>query len=281
MRVAARGLLAEAAGRLEAAGVGSPRVDAELLLCHVLAVPRSRLPLAEDVDDDAAARYRELVERRASRLPLQHLTGTAPFRHLEIPVGRGVFVPRPETELLVDAVLPHLRRRPEPVAVDLCSGSGALALAIADEVPCARVVAVERPGPAAEWLERNVRGSRVEPVIGDVADPGLLAELAARVDAVVCNPPYVPGAADVAPEVLHDPDVAVFAGLDGLAVIPHVLARAAALLRPGGVLAMEHDDTQEQVVPELLAAAGLWRDVAGHRDLAGRPRYVAATRGDA
>lgn len=276
---AARVVAHEAARRLAAAGVPTPRVDAELLLAFVLDVPRARLPVVDVVPDEVAARFAALVERRAAREPLQHLTGTAPFRHVEVAVGPGVFVPRPETELLVDAVLPALAAAIiTPIAVDLCAGSGALALALADEVAGARVVAVERPGPAVAWLRRNAGERAVEVVVADVADADLLGELRGHVDAVVSNPPYVPTGTPVAAEVSHDPDVAVFAGADGLAVIPHVLARAAELLRAGGVLAMEHDDTQGESVPALLHAAGHWTDVQEHRDLAGRPRYVTAVR---
>lgn len=272
---ATRELIDAAAARLAAAGVPSPLVDAELLLAHVLGVPRSRLLLVDDVSD--RSRFEALVARRAAREPLQHIVGTAPFRHVEVAVGPGVFAPRPETELLVDAVLPALRATAAPVVVDLCSGSGALALAIADEVPDARVLAVEADRDAATWLRRNVAGTRVEVVVADVADPGLLEELRGQADVVVANPPYVPAATPVAPEVAHDPRAAVFAGPDGLAVIPHVLARAAELLRPGGVLAMEHDDTHGESVPALFHPSG-WGDVAEHEDLAHRPRYVTAIR---
>jgi release factor glutamine methyltransferase len=273
-----RALLAAGSARLAAAGVGTPRVDAELLLAHVLGVDRAKLVLVDDPSPEAAAAFDEALTRREQREPLQHILGVAWFRHIEVAVGPGVFVPRPETELLVDAVLPALHRALDPVAVDLCSGSGALALAIADEVASARVVAVERPGPAREWLLRNVAGTAVEARFGDVADANLLAELRGAVDAVVCNPPYVPAATDVAAEVRSDPDVAVFAGADGLAVIPHAIARAAELLRPGGVLALEHDDTHGEAVPALLAADGRWTAISAHRDLTGRPRYAVATR---
>ncbi|MDT4892055.1 MAG: release factor glutamine methyltransferase [Pseudonocardiales bacterium] len=271
-------LLAEAAHRLATAGVLSPRVDAELLLAHALGIERVRLSIVDSVLPAVAEAFRASVTRRAGREPLQHIVGTAPFRYLVLPVGAGVFVPRPETELLVDAVLPHLAGRPQPVVVDLCSGSGALALALATELPGAAVYAVELLEPALHWLRRNAEGTGVQVVGGDVADPGLLGELAGRADAVVSNPPYVPLATPVEPEVRADPAEAVFAGVDGLAVIPDVLARAAQLLRPGGVLALEHDDTHAEAVPRLLAAAGAWRDVADRRDLSGRPRFAVAVR---
>lgn len=271
-------MLDEATARLASAGIDTPRVDAELLLSHVIGVPRSRLLMIETVHPSAVVALDRLLTRRATREPLQHIVGRAPFRHIQVAVGPDVFVPRPETELLVDAVLPTLRGIARPVAVDLCSGSGALALAIANEVPSARVVAVELDGPAADWLRRNAKSTDVEVVLGDIADPDPLRELAGRADAVVCNPPYVPAGADVAAEVRHDPEHAVFAGPNGLALMPHVVARAAELLRPGGVLALEHDDSHGRAVPELLSADGRWRDIADHDDLAGRPRYTTAVR---
>lgn len=265
--------LAEATGRLAAAGVTTPRVDAELLLAHVLGIPRSRLLSARPSDEQRSA-FAELIARRAARVPLQHLTGTAPFRHLELRVGPGVFVPRPETELLVDAVLAD-----EPqVVVDLCAGTGALALAIAQEAPGTTCYAVERSPDALDWLRRNAAGTDVVVVAADVREPGLLAELAGRADAVVTNPPYVPRTTAVDPEVRADPDEAVFGGTDGLAVIPSVIARAADLLRPNGLFVMEHDDTQGRSVPDLLERDGRWTATADHDDLTGRPRFVTARR---
>jgi len=273
-----RALLDDATRRLSAAGVGSPRVDAELLLAHCLGVERSRLAVTDDVDPVTAQAFADAVDRRADREPLQHILGRAAFRYLDLAVGPGAFVPRPETELLVDAIRPGLGLGlgEAPIVVDLCAGTGALALAIAQEVPAARVYAVERSDAALAWLRRNTAGTDVTVVPGDVADDGLLPDLRGRVDAVVSNPPYVPAGTPVEPEVRADPDEAVFAGDDGLSVIPNVIARAQALLRPGGVLAVEHDDTHGEAVPALLGDG--WRDVADHRDLAGRPRYATAVR---
>ncbi len=267
--------LAAASAQLGAAGVPSPRVDAELLLAHVLGLPRSRLVLLDSVPADAAPQFAALVRRRAERVPLQHLVGTAPFRHLELAVGPGVFVPRPETELLVDAVLAEVGTG--SLVVDLCAGSGAIALAVAQEAPGTVVVAVELAPDALVWLRRNAAGSTVRVVPGDVADPGLLADLAGSVDVVVSNPPYLPAATEVAPEVLADPPAAVFAGPDGLALIPAVLARAAELLRPGGLLVVEHDDTHGTAVPRLARRVG-FTDLADHCDLTGRPRFLTARR---
>ncbi|RIV32672.1 peptide chain release factor N(5)-glutamine methyltransferase [Micromonospora radicis] len=278
--------VAAAARDLASAGVVSARADAELLAAYVLGVHRGRLALADGFTDGQLDRYRELVRRRSRREPLQHLTGSAAFRHLELAVGPGVFVPRPETELLAGWGVEQARRaRPEPLVVDLCSGSGAIALSVAQEVPAARVVAVERSAAALVWLRDNASarvgaGDRpVEVVEADVTDPDLLAELAGRVDVLLCNPPYVPRAVAVPPEVAgHDPAEAVFGGADGLDVIRPVIDRAAALLRPGGVLGIEHDDTHGTALPELLAADGRYTTIEAHRDLVGRPRFTTASR---
>ncbi|MER7164996.1 peptide chain release factor N(5)-glutamine methyltransferase [Micromonospora sp. NPDC000207] len=299
--------MAAAARRLASAGVEPARVEAELLVAHVLGVPRGRLALADPLGPDQLARLGELVDRRTAREPLQHLTGRAPFRHLELAVGPGVFVPRPETELLAGWGVDRARAatgdtpaRPGgdvtgeaggPLVVDLCSGSGAIALAVAHEVPSARVVAVERSPAALAWLRRNTAeraaaGDRpVTVVAADVTDPhlltepDLLADLVGTVDVLLCNPPYVPRSVGVPPEVAgHDPDQAVFAGADGLEVIRPLVAVAARLLRPGGVVGVEHDDTHGLAVPELFAADRRFTAVAGHPDLAGRPRYATASR---
>ncbi|WJK42914.1 peptide chain release factor N(5)-glutamine methyltransferase [Solwaraspora sp. WMMA2056] len=285
-------MLTAATARLAAAGVPSARVDAELIAASVLGTTRSRLALSSGFTPIDEARFDELVSRRVAREPVQHLTGSAPFRYLELAVGPGVFVPRPETEVLagmvVDAVRAPAVDAPAgdaPTVVDLCSGSGAVALAVAHEVPGARVVAVERSTAALAWLRRNAAtqaaaGDRpIEVVGGDVTDPGLLAELTGRVDVVVCNPPYVPEATPVPPEVAgHDPAEAVFGGPDGLAVIRPVVGLAATLLRAGGLFAVEHDDSHAAAVGALIAADRRFVDVTGHRDLAGRPRFGTARR---
>lgn len=269
-------MLAEATARLRAAGVDSPRADAELLLAAALQVSRGRLLTLQDVSPRVFREFHESVQRRAARVPLQHITGVAPFRHIELAVGDGVFVPRPETELLVDAVLPHLRGIDGPVVVDLCAGSGALALALADEVPGARVIAVEWAPSAIRWLTANTADTGVEVVHGDVRAPTLLAGWTGRVDAVVANPPYVPSTTDVATEVRADPPEAVFAGADGLDLLPAVIDCAARLLRSGGVFALEHDDTHGDAAPALLVSDGRWTAIAARSDLSERPRYVVA-----
>jgi release factor glutamine methyltransferase len=270
-------LLTAATASLAAAGVASPRVDAELLAAAVLGVGRGRLALIDGIRAGEARRFAELVERRARRIPVQHLIGTAAFRHLELAVGEGVFVPRPETELLAGWGIAHTA--PGATVVDLGSGSGAIALSVAAEASPGRVVAVERSPAALAWLRRNAAGTAVEVVEGDFTDPDLLAGLRGAVDVVLCNPPYVPEGTAVPPEVAgHDPAEAVFGGRDGLAVIRPAVALAADLLRPGGVVGIEHDDGHAGAVPDLLRADGRFADVAPHEDLSGRPRYATARR---
>jgi release factor glutamine methyltransferase len=270
--------LAAATAQLAAAGVESPRVDAELLAAHVLEIPRGRLFLVDRMRGDERRRYTALVAERARRIPLQHLLGTAAFRHLELSVGDGVFVPRPETELLAGWGVSQTE--PGDTVVDLCSGTGAIALSVADEADPGRVIAVERSPVALSFLRRNAAGfPRVEVLEGDVTDLELLSELRGRVDVLLCNPPYVPDGTPVPPEVAdHDPAEAVFGGADGLTVIRPVIALAAALLRPGGQVGIEHDDVHGSAVPELLSAAREFTEVTAHRDLAGRPRFATARR---
>jgi release factor glutamine methyltransferase len=259
-------------------------VDAELLAEHAFGVPRGRLTLI-DPDPYQLELLRDLVERRSRRVPVQHLTGRAPFRYLDLAVGPGVFIPRPETELLVDWGLSALAGLRAPVVVDLASGSGAIALSVATECPQATVYAVERSPEALAWLRRNAgevrnaTGVKVSIVDGDVTDPATLSDLDGRVDLVLCNPPYVPDATPVEEEVRgHDPAEAVFGGPDGLDVIRPVITRAAALLRPGGRVGIEHDDSHGHAVPDLLRAAGAFDAVGEHADLAGRPRFATARR---
>ncbi|WP_436703762.1 peptide chain release factor N(5)-glutamine methyltransferase [Geodermatophilus sp. CPCC 205761] len=277
--------MTDAARRLAEAGVESPRVDAELLLAHVLGVPRTRLLTLDRVPGDAATRFADLLDQRAGRVPLQHLTGRAPFRHLELAVGPGVFVPRPETELLVEWALARLAGLPEPVVVDLGAGSGAIALSLAHEHPGARVTAVERDPGAVEWTRHNAAARRqagdtpVEVLAGDMTDPRLLAGLDGAVDLVVSNPPYVPDGARVPREVAdHDPPLALWGGPDGLDVVRGLLRTAARLLRPGGHLGVEHADQQGSALPALVRGHGGFTGVADHPDLAGRPRFTTARR---
>jgi release factor glutamine methyltransferase len=282
------GLLRTARERLAAAGVPSPDADAVGLAAHVLATTpgdvRARALRGARVDPGAGGAYRELVEARAGRVPLQHLTGRAGFRTLELAVGPGVFVPRPETEVVAGIAVEEAGRIGAPLVVDLCTGSGAVALAVAVEVPTARVVAVELDPMAHAWASRNVGAlaPRVDLRLGDAvgADTGVVADLAGAVDVLVANPPYIPaGARPVDPEVAdHDPPLALYGGGDdGLAVPRGVVAAAAGLLRPGGLLVMEHADTQGPATRALVAGPG-WRDVRTADDLTGRPRALVARR---
>ncbi|HKR52144.1 MAG TPA: peptide chain release factor N(5)-glutamine methyltransferase, partial [Pseudonocardiaceae bacterium] len=251
----------EAERILTDAGVASPRVDAELLAAHVLGVQRGRLPMVPLVDPPVVDALRELVYRRAAREPLQHLTGTAALGAVEVAVGPGVFIPRPETEVLLAWGLAALEGVARPLVIDLCTGSGALALAVAHARPDAQVHAVELHPAALSWARHNADAraaagdTPVALYAGDIAEPGLLGALDGMVHLVLCNPPYVPVGAAVAPEVaLHDPPAAVFAGQDGLAVIPDVVRTGTRLLREGGRIAIEHDESHAEAVPALLAA---------------------------
>jgi release factor glutamine methyltransferase len=275
--------LAEATSRLAAAGVASPRNDAELLAAHVLGLPRGRLLLVDAFTPDEAAAFAALLDRRVLREPLQHLLGTVAFGAIELAVGPGGFVPRPETELLVAWAL--ALDGPPSLVLDLCSGTGAIALAVAHAWPAAHVVAVERDAAALGWLRRNASarvdaGDRpVEVVAGDVTVASVTAAWHGRVDLVLCNPPYVPAGCDVPTEVaVHDPAVAVFGGPSGLDVIIPVVGRAAALLRPGGRVGIEHDDSHGRAVVDLFDADGAFTAATLHHDLAGRPRFSTAAR---
>ncbi|MBA2415859.1 MAG: peptide chain release factor N(5)-glutamine methyltransferase [Geodermatophilaceae bacterium] len=274
-----RQAIAAAAGRLTDAGVASPRADAEELAAHVLGVGRGDLVRHEEIDGEA---YTALVEARAARRPLQHLTGVAHFRYVTLEVGTGVFVPRPETEVMVGQMVEAARALPAgALAVDLCSGSGAIALCLATEVPGLVVHAVELDPGAVAWARRNLAGSGVLLHQGDAADA--LPDLDGTVDLVVSNPPYIPLVAweSVAVEARdHDPAPALWGGGDdGLDVVRAVERTAGRLLRPGGRVAVEHADVQGEAVVEIFARTGRWSQVRGHRDLTDRDRFVTAIRG--
>ncbi|MDQ1127992.1 release factor glutamine methyltransferase [Microbacterium sp. SORGH_AS 888] len=281
-----RALVADAVAVLARAGVPDPQVDAELLLAHVRGTSRGEVQAAA-VRGDAAeggvpAAFAALVERRAAREPLQHLTGRAPFRHLELRVGPGVFVPRPETEMVAQLAIDALTAAasPSPIAVDLGTGSGAIALALATEVPHARVHAAENSVDAFIWARENfdaVGPPQARLAFVDLADA--FGELDGQVSVVVSNPPYVPDAAIPRdPEVRrYDPPRALYGGEDGLDVV-RVLSRVGMrLLHPGGMLVIEHAEVQGDAVRELLAADG-WRAAATHRDLTLRDRATTALR---
>jgi len=270
-------LMRAAAEKLAAAGVASPGFDASELLAHVLGTTRSKIYLVEEITREQYAEYEALIERRAAREPLQHLTGFAAFRYVDLAVGPGVFVPRPETELLAGWAIEGATALEEPVVVDLCTGSGAIARSVAHEVPGARVYAVELDPSAHEWATRNLEGSGVDLRLGDMADA--FPELDGRVDVITCNPPYIPLEAweSVALEAReHDPHLALFSGDDGLDAMRVLEVVAARLLKPGGVVGAEHADAQGESAPAVFSASGRWREVRDHRDLAGRPRFLTA-----
>ena len=292
-----RDLLVDGERRLSKAGVPSPRVDAELLLAHALGVPRGRLFLSDPVESSDGVRFEALLIRRLARVPLQHILGEAPFRHLLLQVGRGVFVPRPETEIVAEFVIAALGRDGgSRVVVDLCTGSGAIALAIATEVQGVVVHAVELETAALEWAARNVEahagsvdgvGSQLHLHQGDatMVHLGVLASLVGKVDVVVSNPPYIPDdAVPRDPEVRdYDPPRALYGGHDGLDVVRGLAISAASLLRPGGLLVIERGDAQGEDsgaagVPYVLRESGSFSEVIDHPDLGGRDRMTSASR---
>lgn len=273
----------QAVERLKEAGVSSPEHDATELLAHVLGISRAALTTRRaigqepELTDAQAAEFAALITRREAREPLQHLTGVAGFRYVELLVGPGVFIPRPETELLAGWAIEQCREQENPVVVDLCTGSGAIAKAIADEAPNATVYAVELGADAHAWAARNLVDTGVHLTHGDMAEA--LEELAGSVDVITCNPPYIPFEAweSVAVEARdHDPEISLFSGDDGLAAMRVLEERAAFLLKPGGVVGAEHADAQGDSAPAVFAASGRWTYVRDHVDLAGRPRYVTA-----
>ncbi len=271
---------------LAAAGVPSPVVDAQLLAAHLLGVSRGELAAMLFGTAVAPSGYDALITRRAAREPLQHITGVAYFRHLELAVGKGVFVPRPETESVVQLgidVLTQLRQdrgaNGELVAVDLGTGSGAIAAAMATEVPSSRVYAVELSDDAFPWAQRNLAGTGATLVHGDMRTAFM--ELNGTVDVVVSNPPYIPAAAiprDI--EVrLHDPHMALYGGgADGMEMPTAAAATAARLLHPGGFFVMEHAEVQAEQMAALLNDSGLWDNVRTHVDLTGRDRATSGLR---
>lgn len=277
-RISLRRAINDAAAVLAAAGIESAQHDAEELAAHLAGTDRGRLPLIDPPDDAFHTRYAHAIATRARRVPLQHLTSSAAFGPITLRVGPGVFVPRPETEaLLAWAAAQPLPDR--PVIIDVCTGSGALALALAHHFPAARVLGIDDSAQALDYARHNCAGSAVELVRADVATPGLLADLDGQVDLVVANPPYIPDGAALIPEVAdHDPHHALFGGPDGMAVIGDVVEHAARWLRPGGRFGVEHDDTTAERTTALLHATGRFAGITAHRDLARRPRFVTAER---
>jgi release factor glutamine methyltransferase len=271
-----------AAAQLAEAGIDSARYDAEQLAAHLAGTDRGRLTLLEPPDDEFFDRYRDIVTARSRRVPLQHLTGTVSFGPAVLHVGPGVFIPRPETEAILEwATAQRLPAR--PVIVDVCTGSGALAVGLAHHRPGARVLGIDDSEEALDYARRNSAATNVELVSADITEPGLLSELDGQVDLVVANPPYVPDRADLQavlePEVAqHDPRHAVFGGPDGMTAIAAVVDLAGRWLRPGGLFAVEHDDTTSAETVELMDSTGLFGDIVARRDLTGRPRFVTAMR---
>lgn len=272
-----RSHLASATNTLREAGVDSPEVDARLLAAHVLGVAPMQLMFA-DVTADFDERYTELVARRAAREPVQHIVGTAPFFGVDLAVGPGVFIPRPETEVLAEWAVHKLIDAPSaPTVVDLGSGTGALAIAVARARPDAAVYAVEQSGTAREYLQRNVDAlaPQVNVVAGDMTDPGLLAGISA--DVVVSNPPYVPETPELQDEVYADPHEAVFSGADGMAAIRGLVPVVKQMLKDGGAVGIEHDDTTSEAVQAELHAGGFAK-VRAMKDMTGRARFVTASK---
>jgi release factor glutamine methyltransferase len=278
--------IALATARLAEAGVESPRTDAELIAAHLHGVSRTALHLVPDTSFDP--RFWDDIARREAREPLQHITGHAYFRYLELAVGPGVFVPRQETEVMTGWAIERLAEMDvaRPVVADLGTGSAAIALSIAQEVPGAIVHAVEADPLARQWAERNIASvaaaaphtaGRVILHAGDFA--AALTELDGQVDLVVSNPPYIPIGAWVPPEVgEYDPATALWGGADGLDAVRVVDATAKRLLRSGGLIAVEHGAPQGPAVYWVFAEENGWRDTRNHVDLAGRDRFVTAVR---
>jgi release factor glutamine methyltransferase len=271
-----------AADTLAAAGIDSARTDAELLAAHVAGTDRGRLMLIDDPGETFHRTFDALIAARAQRVPLQHLVGTAAFGPLTLAVGPGVFIPRPETESLLEWAMNFIdtqKLSESPVIVDLCTGSGALALALAAHRPDARVLAIDDSETALQYTRRNAAGTQVEVLAADVTTPGLLPELDGRVDLLVANPPYIPAGAELDPEVAdHDPAHALFGGADGMEVIGPIVRLAARWLRDGAGCAVEHDDTTSRQTVAMFTDDGSFTSVLPHRDLVGRPRFVTAIR---
>jgi release factor glutamine methyltransferase len=277
-------LLKQSAIQLSQAGVLSPDIDSELLAAHILGISRSELSVAIALNsifpEDKIVAFSDAVSRRAKREPLQHITGLAPFRHLELFVGKGVFTPRPETEQVVSFAMEKIASLEQPIIVDLCAGSGAIALSFTTERADSNVFAVEKSEEAFEYLKQNSKRYGLElSQLSHVDLQDCLPEMDAVADLVISNPPYIPSEAiPVDLEVqLHEPSLALFGGADGLDVIRRILTKAKQLLRTGGLLVLEHADTQALSIRELLLAEG-WIDVESKKDLAGKDRMISATK---
>ena len=272
-------------GKEQLTAAGFPEVDAEHLLAHVLGISRMELHNPVTVENAINAigditvieeTFWKLLDRRCAHEPLQYLTGVAYFRYLELQVGPGVLVPRPESELLVDAVLKNIEGREGAVSVvDLGAGSGALTLAIATEAPQTHLIAVEKDPAAVEWLRKNV--SRIDETVrileSDVED----ALDGVKCDVVIANPPYIPDGQELPKDVAeHEPAVALFGGEDGMTIPRRFINAAARLLKSGGFLAIEHHESQAIDIAAAMLAD--FQNVECHNDLVGRPRFTTGTR---
>ncbi len=276
--------LANATQELAQAGVPSPQADATWLLCHVLGTDRSdlltKITFDEGLSEQAASAFSQALARRAAREPLQHITGLAAFRSLELKVGPGVFIPRPETEQVVQYAIDYLKQLPvSGKAIDLGTGSGAIAIAIAKEVPQTQVYAVELSESAYEYAEGNIKANQVSVELRLGAMQEVVSDLVGQLDVVISNPPYIPNSAiPIDPEVRDfDPELALYGGEDGLDVIRDISGIGAALLRKGGLLVLEHADGQSEAIRELLLNDG-WFNVAAFQDAALRYRTITAIR---
>jgi release factor glutamine methyltransferase len=266
------------------AGVTSAAVDAELLACYCLGISRSELQLLiatqKEFPDKYLEQFQSAITRRVAREPLQHITGSAPFRHLELKVGPGVFTPRPETEQVVEFAMEKINNLPNPLIVDLCSGSGAIAISLATEIPGSKVFAVELSKEAFGYLIQNAASyglSEANLRNEDLQDS--LSELDGQVDLVISNPPYIPtGAIPIDLEVqLHEPSMSLYAGVDGLDAVRKISIRAKDLLKSGGLLVLEHADPQSNAIGKLLLAEG-WLEIEARADLAGKERMISAVK---
>jgi release factor glutamine methyltransferase len=302
-----RDVLVDAQRRLSNAGIDSAAAESAELLAHALGRPRSRLFMSDSIQEEDRISFERLLAKRLNRIPLQHITGTAAFRMIELDVGPGVFIPRPESELVAEAAIRFLRECEGPIAVDLCAGSGSIAVSLALEVPGTRVVAIELSPDAYLWLEQNIR--RFEPKVpiemhlADATDftAAVFSKLVGICDVVTCNPPYIPE--DMIPrdaEVRnHEPRISLYGGTDGLDVIRGIAKTAAMLLKPGGLLVVEHADVQgpdagdlsvvnvlrhAQLDAELASYISgvpgelLFTGVSDRQDFNQRPRFSLATR---
>jgi release factor glutamine methyltransferase len=276
--------LALASQKLSQAGVPSPQADATWLLCHILDTDRSdlltRLTFDQELTAEQVSAFDAALARREKREPLQHITGTAAFRSLELNVGPGVFVPRPETEQVVQYAIDYLRQLPKPgVAIDLGTGSGAIAIAMATEVPQTKVYAVELSEAAFAYAAKNIEANAAMVELRLGAMQSVVSDLVGGLDVVISNPPYIPNSAiPKDPEVRnYDPELALYGGEDGLDVIRDISGIAAALLRSGGLLVLEHADGQSEAIRELLLNDG-WLSVNAFQDATLRYRTITAIR---